>query len=207
MRIEKIQKENRITIGLLAVNILTFIVLSFLGDTQSSQFMYDHGAVFAPAVIENGEYYRLFTSMFLHFDFSHLMNNMIMLGALGTTVEPELGSIKTLILYLLSGLGGNLLSLGADWTSGALVVSAGASGAIFGLMGALVWLVIRNRGGYGRIYGRRVYLMVGLSLYYGFTSTGVDNYAHVGGLICGFLLAICLYRKRGKEKIIREEKR
>ena len=93
MRIDKIQKENRITIGLLAVNILTFIVLSFLGDTQSSQFMYDHGAVFAPAVIENGEYYRLFTSMFLHFDFSHLMNNMIMLGALGTTVEPELGSI------------------------------------------------------------------------------------------------------------------
>ena len=70
MRIDKIQKENRITIGLLAVNILTFIVLSFLGDTQSSQFMYDHGAVFAPAVIENGEYYRLFTSMFLHFDFS-----------------------------------------------------------------------------------------------------------------------------------------
>lgn len=207
MRIDKIQKENRITIGLLAVNILTFIVLSFFGDTQSSQFMYDHGAVFAPAVIENGEYYRLFTSMFLHFDFSHLMNNMIMLGALGTAVEPELGSIKTLILYLLSGLGGNLLSLGADWTSGALVVSAGASGAIFGLMGALVWLVIRNRGGYGRIYGRRVYLMVGLSLYYGFTSTGVDNYAHVGGLIGGFLLAICLYRKRGKEKIIREEKR
>ena len=207
MRIDKIQKENRITIGLLAINILTFIVMSFLGDTQSSQFMYDHGAVFAPAVIENGEYYRLFTSMFLHFDFSHLMNNMIMLGALGTAVEPELGSIKTLILYLLSGLGGNLLSLGADWTSGALVVSAGASGAIFGLMGALVWLVIRNRGGYGRIYGRRVYLMVGLSLYYGFTSTGVDNYAHVGGLIGGFLLAICLYRKRGKEKIIREEKR
>ena len=56
MRIDKIQKENRITIGLLAINILTFIVLSFLGDTQSSQFMYDHGAVFAPAVIENGEY-------------------------------------------------------------------------------------------------------------------------------------------------------
>ena len=83
----------------------------------------------------------------------------------------------------------------------------GESGAIFGLMGALVWLVIRNRGGYGWIYGRRVYLMVGLSLYYGFTSTGVDNYAHVGGLIGGFLLAICLYRKRGKEKIIREEKR
>ena len=195
------QKENRITIGLLAVNIATFVVLSFLGDTQSSQFMYEHGASFAPAVMENGEYYRLFTSMFLHFDFSHLMNNMIMLGALGTSVEPELGSVKLLVVYLLSGLGGNLLSLGANWTNGTLVVSAGASGAIFGLMGALVWLVIKNRGGYGRIYGRRVYLMVGLSLYYGFTSTGVDNYAHVGGLICGFLLAICLYRKKDRSEL------
>lgn len=180
---------------------MTFVVLSFLGDTQSSQFMYEHGASFAPAVMENGEYYRLFTSMFLHFDFSHLMNNMIMLGALGTSIEPELGSIKLLVVYLLSGLGGNLLSLGANWTNGTLVVSAGASGAIFGLMGALVWLVIKNRGGYGRIYGRRVYLMVGLSLYYGFASTGVDNYAHVGGLICGFLLAICLYRKKDRSEL------
>ena len=80
-----------------------------------------------------------------------------------------------------------------DFYTGNLAVSAGASGAIFGLLGALLWVVIRNRGKAGRLTGRGMLFMVLLSLYFGFTSTGVDNAAHVGGLICGFLTAVLLY--------------
>ena len=80
------------------------------------------------------------------------------------------------------------------------IVSAGASGAIFGLMGGVLWIVFANRGRLGTLSGRGMLIMVVLSLYFGFTSTGVDNLAHVGGLVCGFLTAILTYRrKRSKD--------
>ena len=75
-------------------------------------------------------------------------------------------------------------------------MSAGASGAIFGLMGALLYVVIANRGRLGRLSGRGMLVMVALSLYFGLTSSGVDNLAHIGGLVSGFLLAVVLYRRR-----------
>ena len=103
---------------------------------------------------------------------------------------------KFLIIYLVSGLGGNLLSLYYDQSLplGERAVSAGASGAIFGLMGALLYVVIANRGRLGRLSGRGMLFMIALSLYYGLTSTGVDNWAHIGGLVCGFILSVILYR-------------
>lgn len=190
------EHKNKITILLVGVNVVIFFILSLIGRPEDGSFLVEHGAMYAPYVIEGGEYYRLFTAMFLHFDFYHLMNNMIMLAALGMNLEPETGSVKLLLIYLASGLGGNLLSLALNVSRRYLVVSAGASGAVFGLMGAMVWLVIRNKGRVGRIYGQRIFLMVALSLYFGFASTGVDNYAHVGGLITGFFAAVLLYRKK-----------
>lgn len=182
------------TIGLAAVNIIVFFVYSLLGDTEDAVFMLHHGAMFPPYIIENGEYYRLFTCLFLHFGVEHLMNNMIMLAALGWNLEPEIGRIKLLAVYFISGLGGNVISLIADMKQGGNVVSAGASGAVFGLMGALLWVVIRNRGQIGRITRRGMIIMVVLSLYFGFASTGVDNIAHIGGLVCGFAASVVLYR-------------
>jgi membrane associated rhomboid family serine protease len=75
-------------------------------------------------------------------------------------------------------------------------VSAGASGAIFGIVGALLYVVVRNHGRVGEISTRGLVLMAGLSLYYGFTAQGVDNAAHIGGLVSGFLLAVLTYWKR-----------
>ena len=74
-------------------------------------------------------------------------------------------------------------------------VSAGASGAIFGIIGALLYIAIRNRGRIGNVTGRGLIFMIVLSLYYGFTSSGVDNFAHIGGLLSGFILSILVYRK------------
>lgn len=161
--------------------------------------MLKHGAMYVPLMIAQGEYYRLFTSMFLHFGFDHLLNNMVTLVLSGWNLEIEIGKIKFLLIYILSGLGGNILSAWWDIQTGEYAVSAGASGAIFGLIGALLYVAIRNRGRIGDISGKGIIFMIILSLYYGFTSTGVDNMAHIGGLLSGFLLSILLYWKRNRK--------
>ena len=186
------------TVGLIIVNIAIFMVLSLLGDTENGYFMLHHGAMYEPMILENQEYYRFFTCMFLHFGIQHLLNNMVMLGALGWQLEPEVGKIKYLLIYFISGLGGSGLSFAWNVMHEEQSVSAGASGAIFGLMGALLYVVIANRGRLGDLSGKGMMLMVLLGLYCGMTSTGVDNLAHVGGLICGFILALILYRKKKK---------
>lgn len=190
-----IKKKPVITIGIIAINVLVFVWLSFFGMTEDAGYMLEHGAMFVPFVLNNHEYYRLITSMFLHFGFSHLMNNMIMLFFLGSILEDEIGSFKYLLLYFMSGLAGNVLSAAMDLKTGEFVVSAGASGAIFGVIGALLIIVAKNHGHLRTLDGRGMVFMVVCSLYHGFTSTGVDNMAHIGGLVVGILLAFILYRK------------
>ena len=146
----KERPKEIMTITLIGINILVFIVLTMIGRTEDGYFMLQHGAMYEPYIIENQEYYRLFTSLFLHFGISQ-------------------------------------------------IVSAGASGAIFGLMGGLLWIVFANRGRLGTLSGRGMLIMVVLSLYFGFTSTGVDNLAHVGGLICGFLTVLLTYRRKDQK--------
>lgn len=194
--------EKRIapgTILLAAANVIVFFYLTFQGMTEDGAFMLEHGAMYVPYVLGSGEYYRLFSSMFMHFGFDHLVNNMVMLLVIGFTLEREIGTIKFLIIYLLSGLGGNLLSAVWDMMSGSFAVSAGASGAIFGIVGALLYVAIRNHGRIGDVSGRGLAFMVILSLYYGFTSGGVDNFAHIGGLLSGFILSVLLYWKRQRK--------
>ena len=188
--------KNKVTIILVALNVGVFFILSALGNTEDGVFMLNHGAIYAPYVLMKGEYYRLFTALFLHFGFAHLMNNMVMLGAFGLHLEPEMGSIRFLAAYLLSGIGGNILSLVIQAQESTSAVSAGASGAIFGLMGVLVGMLLKNRGRVGRISGQRIVLMVVLSLYFGFADSSVDNAAHIGGLITGLLCSMFLYRPR-----------
>ena len=175
-----IKKKPIITMGIIGINALVFVWLSFFGMTEDAGYMLEHGAMFVPLVLGNHEYYRLITSMFLHFGFSHLMNNMVMLFFLG-----------------------NLLSAAMDLKTGEFVVSAGASGAIFGVIGALLIIVAKNHGHLRTLNGRGMVFMVVCSLYHGFTSTGVDNMAHIGGLVSGILLAFILYRKRqGKSSAV-----
>lgn len=191
--------KQKCTILLIAVNVIVFFVLSFSGMTENAEYMLEHGAMYVPYMLEGEEYYRLVTSMFMHFGIDHLMNNMIMLGAIGWNLEYEIGKIKFLTIYFISGLFGNILSAFGDVMIGEYAVSAGASGSVFGLIGALLYVAIRNKGQIGTISGRGLVLMIGLSLYYGFTSSGVDNLAHIGGLIAGFLLGALLYWKRKSE--------
>lgn len=180
--------------AIVAANILIFLGLELVGNTEDGMFMYAHGAMYPSTVWEYREWYRMFSSMFLHFGIQHLANNMLILFFLGDYLEQALGHMKYVFLYFLSGLGGGALSLIFMIRNQEYAVSAGASGAIFGVIGALIYIVLRNKGQWKDLTSKRLILMAALSLYHGFTATGVDNQAHVGGLFCGFVLAILLYR-------------
>ena len=185
--------------ALVVINILVFLVFEWLGDTENATFMYNHGAMYPDAVLIEGEWYRIVTCMFIHFGVHHLGNNMLILFFLGDNLERALGHVKFIILYLLSGMTGSLLSMVYMLKTQDYAVSGGASGAIFGVIGALIYIVARNRGRLEDLTSKRLIFMAALSLYYGFTSVGVDNFAHVGGLVGGFILAVILYRKKARE--------
>ena len=197
MKRQKIQVPCAILIML--ANVVVFLALTMQGMTENGGFLLEHGAMYLPYVIEEQQYYRVFTSMFLHFGFEHLMNNMVMLMVIGWNLEMEIGSIRFLIIYLLSGIGGNLMSACWSLKIGEYAISAGASGAIFGLIGALFYVAIRNRGRIGNITGRGIIVLIVLSLYFGCASSGVNNMAHIGGLVSGFFLGVLLYWKRDRK--------
>ena len=184
-----------ITYGLIGINVIVFAILEIMGNTESSQFMLDHGATFPSYIYDNNEYWRFFTAMFMHFGIVHLLNNMVVLGCSGKILEEALGHFKFIILYIVGGLGGGIVSYIHMVKSGDYAVSAGASGAIFAIMGALLWIVIINKGRYQALTGKGMLFMIVLTLYMGYTSVGVDNWDHLGGLITGFIFGILLYRK------------
>ena len=188
---EQFKKISSVNTALIIINIILFLIPDFFGFLISGDVLLEKGTVIPLLVTEGGEYYRLFTSIFLHFDIRHLHNNMLVLFVLGEKLENCLGHVKYLLFYILCGIGANLISLQFYLKSGELfTMSAGASGAIFGVIGGLIWIVYRNRGRIGDMNSRQLVLMAILSLYLGFTSTGVNNAAHVGGLAIGIILGI-----------------
>ena len=184
-------KKAPVTVLLILANILVFTAVEFTGGSEDTMHMLQCGAAYTPAIMQ-GEYYRIFTSMFLHFGPQHLGNNMLVLFVLGGRLERTVGKLKYLLIYLLGGAGGNLLCVFLELNHGDFAVSAGASGAIFAVMGAILWLVIKNKGKLDDISGRKFVLMIVLSVFQGYTSMGVDNSAHIGGLIMGNLLCMIL---------------
>lgn len=188
------------TILLVVVNVVVFFLLSLGGMTEDGLYMLDHGAMYAPAFITYKEYYRIFTCMYLHFGFEHLMNNMITLLIVGRHLEPVVGKVKFLMIYFLSGIGGSALSLLVEWCTEDFAISAGASGAIFGLTGALLSLTILNGGYIAGVTKQGMFIVIAISLYNGFASGGVNNLAHIGGLLTGFVLSFLLCWKSNAKR-------
>ena len=189
------RKTAYVNTAIIIINVLCFLYLELQGSTENAGFMLAHGAMFAPLVVDHGQYYRLVTSVFMHFGVSHLMNNMLVLFVLGDNLERALGHVKYLIFYLLCGVGANLVSMTVNLMTGSLSVGAGASGAIFGVVVGLGYAVGVNRGRLEDLTSRQLGVMILLTLYHGFTSMNIDNAAHIGGLAAGILLGILLYRK------------
>lgn len=186
-----------VTTFLVAANILVFLICTFTGD-----LLYNEGAFNAGMFWEDREYYRILTSTFLHWDIDHLVSNMIVLYYLGEVVEKHFGGIKYSVIYLCAGILGNLLSAAYEVYKGIYISSAGASGAVFGVIGALFVLVCVHKGHLEQITMGRLLFMIGYSLYSGFAGSGINNAAHIGGFISGVVIAFVLWgleRKTGWE--------
>lgn len=183
------------TYALLAINIVIFIVMVAFGvpfvDPKAGDVL-PWGANYGPYIFA-GQYWRLIAAMFLHFGIIHLAGNMWCLWSLGQLTEKLLGSISVLGLYLLTGIGASLLSLSWD----PMRVGAGASGAIFGIAGALISVLYFAQLGL-QPEGRRKLLgyvvrFAFINLVIGLTAH-IDNMAHLGGLVTGLLMGLFLAR-------------
>ncbi len=184
---------------LIFVNAILFIICTFTGN-----LLYNKGALNTMYVMQNGEWYRLFTCMFLHVDISHLVSNMLVLYYIGNAVEKQIGHLPYTIVYFLSGIIGCIFSMGYELLTNDFVSSVGASGAVFGVEGALLMLVLLYRGRWKDVTIGRVAFVIGFSLYCGFTSSHVNNAAHIGGVLMGFVLTGILWllipRLRNQQK-------
>ena len=120
---------------------------------------------------------------------------MLLLFVLGDNLERALGKVKYAVFYLVCGVGANVASMCVNLMEGSYAVSAGASGAIFGVVGGLLYVVAVNRGRLEDLSTRQLGILAAFSLYHGFTSSGVNNVAHVAGLLLGVVMGAVLYRK------------
>ena len=144
------------------------------------------------ALIATGDYWRLITPIFLHSELLHLFFNCYALLIWGPMVERLYGRLKFVLLYIIAGMVGCLASYVFSANP-----SIGASGAIFGLLGALLYFRQRWKDAFKRFFGPSLFIIIGFNLFYGFTSSGIDNWGHIGGLVGGFLAgnALGLYKE------------
>ena len=174
-------KKPIITYVLIAINVVVFI-LSVFNDAILPMF-----AVNRELIVNFNQYYRLFTGMFLHAGILHLLFNMYALYIIGMQLESFLGKAKYLAVYLLSGIGASMLSI---FFSNSF--SVGSSGAIFGLMGALLYFGYHYRVYLDSVVKSQIIPLIVLNLILGFTISGVDNWAHIGGLVSGILATMAV---------------
>lgn len=184
---------------IILINVLVFVWLEVQGNTLEAAFMLDHGALHWPYVEIYGEWYRVISSMFMHFGILHLFSNMFLLFFIGETVERIIGRCRYVLLYMVSGIAANLISCFYYAIYSPVSVCCGASGAIFGVAGGLLYLVLANKGNLEGLTVRRMILFVFLSVYSGVEDSSVNMVAHISGLIVGFLMAVILYRKNKME--------
>lgn len=202
------------TIILVLINALIFLLMKltetdvripsifgYITDPNAElQHFLNWGATSYVDIVENHQYFRLFTALFLHADSDHLINNMLSLAVIGYMLETHFGSIRFLIIYFVAGVLANVGSVFYFHEIGTATVGLGASGAIFGIIGGFAFLVFRYRGSNFGISGRRFALFLFITVYSGFQAQGdVDNIAHIVGFFIGVLTSIVIdniYRNR-----------
>lgn len=200
--------KPRWTFVLLGINIAVFLAMTAFGwlnglgldGTQNVSLLRFLGAQ-DNQLIAQGDFYRLATSMFIHIGLIHLLFNSYALFVVGQDVERLYGAARFLIIYFLSGLGGSL----ASYVFGGVGVSAGASGAIFGLIGTEIAYFYLHReafGERGKAQLRSLLMVAGINLVLGFTIPGINNLAHMGGLVFGAVLGWLLAPKYAAPSVL-----
>lgn len=182
-----------VTIALVAVNVLVFLMLTATGGSEDNVNLYRWGAKYGPAIAD-GEWWRLILPMFMHIGFFHLLTNSIGLLIFGSMAERLLGSPAYLAIYLVTGILGNVASFIVSPALG-----AGASGAVFGVIGAFGVYLLLNRQVMGEVARQAltsVAFIIALNIGIGFVTAGIDNAAHVGGLLGGVAMAYLVSPRR-----------
>jgi rhomboid protease GluP len=175
------ERKTPMTISLLVLTVFIWMVVLQYPESML------YGGLLVPELIRSGEYWRLLTPVFLHYEFSHVAFNMVSLYIFGQMAERIYGRARFLVIYLLAGIAGSLLSFAFND-----IASLGASGAVFGLFGALLAFGRLDRNAFSMTIGPTVYAIVAINLVIGFLSSQVNNWGHIGGLIGGFLIARAL---------------
>jgi rhomboid protease GluP len=194
-------KKPVITPILIAINLIIFLAMYLFGNgSDNAETLVKFGAMVPDLVNKNNEYFRLITSGFLHVGIFHLFFNMYALYVIGPQIESFFGKYKFIAIYLVSLIVGNLMSL--IFLSN--FISAGASGAIFGLLGSLLYFGYHYRIYLGSVIKSQVMPLIIINLLIGFSLPGINNFAHIGGLIGGILIsmAVGVKYKSSKEDII-----
>ena len=172
-----------ITTILIMINVVVFVLETKDGGSTDTNVALKYGALYPPYV-RQGQYFRLFTAMFLHFGVYHLFFNMYALAVLGPAVDYVCGPVIYLAVYLASGLIGNAATLFYYQKTGRNHMSAGASGCIFGLLGACLVLAV---AGYGFSL-RSIMMTLAINLIYGLSSRRINMVSHAGGFAGGALI-------------------
>ncbi len=186
---------------IIIINILIFVYSLWAGD----QF-YDRFALDSEMIVSGTGFHAIFTAMFMHASLDHLFSNMIVLFFIGANAEHDLGHLPYLFMYMTSGIAGNIISIMYDASVGDYSSSIGASGAVFGVIGAVMVIVFFGRkhlrAGSNLMF--RVGLMAFFSVYSGFKDTAVNNAAHIGGLLGGIIITLLITLLLRKEYTMEE---
>lgn len=181
-----------------AIQMVLFGVLEYAGGSTNTATLIAFGAKYNPLIVQ-GEWWRFFTAMFLHIGLLHLLMNTAALYYIGSQVERILGNIRFLFVYLFAGFCGSLLSfVSSDG------VAAGASGAIFGCFGALLYIAASYTKVFSKTMMQSVFTLIGVNLLFGFAVPGIDNAGHIGGLIGGFLATVMVHVPEKKGSLFRK---
>nr|WP_249315338.1 rhomboid family intramembrane serine protease [Bacillus sp. FJAT-49711] len=186
--------KPRFTYFFMVFQLLIFLIMEANGGTTNSETLIKYGAKFNPLIL-NGEWWRFITPIFIHIGVLHIAMNTLALYYLGTAVEKMFGHLRFIWIYLFSGFIGTVASFVFSPS-----ISAGASGAIFGCFGALLYLGFAYPQVFFRTIGMNVIFVIIINLIFGFTISGIDNAGHIGGLIGGFMAtgAVHFPKKRNK---------
>lgn len=183
-------KKSLITYTLIFITICVFLYeLLIYGSTTTTQAVFDTGGMYGQFVQTNlsSNWYRFITPIFIHIGVNHLISNMVMLWLIGPELENILGSFKFLILYLLSGIVGNVACCYLAPTT----LSAGASTSLYGLLGTMVYFYFSNNNILRQLSSRYIALII-INIIYTFTNASVSVEGHLGGLLSGFVITMIL---------------
>lgn len=180
----------------IVIQVIMFILLEIFGGSTNSATLIKFGAKFNPLILE-GDWWRFITPIFLHIGFAHLAMNTLALYFIGTAVERIFGRVRFLFIYLLAGLGGSVASFIFSPN-----LSAGASGAIFGCFGALLYFGMIYPRLFFRTMGVNIFVILAINLAFGYTVPGIDNAGHIGGLIGGFLATGIVHFPKKKRLVL-----